>query len=109
MAPAPSFQMMPTVTPWRRGASVRFLNAAYGYAAFRVHVGSGRFVSPLNYASVSSYGRFRPGYHTVTVSGLDGYIYIQKSMLLAGGETAPAVVAAHWVWQAKGVKLFFSI
>ena len=82
-----------TVTPWRRGASVRFLNAAYGYAAFRVHVGSGRFVSPLNYASVSSYGRFRPGYHTVTVSGLDGYIYIQKSMLLqAGGASTIAII-----------------
>ena len=81
-----------TVTTWRRTASVRFLNAAYGYAAFRVHVGSGRFVSPLNYASVSSYGRFRPGYHTVTVSGRDGYIYIQKSMLLQAGAASTIAI-----------------
>ena len=81
-----------TVTTWRRTSSVRFLNAAYGYAAFRVHVGSGRFVSPLNYASVSSYGRFRPGYHTVTVSGRDGYIYIQKSMLLQAGAASTIAI-----------------
>ena len=81
-----------TVTTWRRTASVRFLNAAYGYSAFRVHVGSGRFVSPLNYASASSYGRFRPGYHTVTVSGRDGYIYIQKSMLLQAGAASTIAI-----------------
>ena len=81
-----------TVTTWRRTSSVRFLNAAYGYAAFRVHVGSGRFVSPLNYASASSYGRFRPGYHTVTVSGRDGYIYIQKSMLLQAGAASTIAI-----------------
>ena len=71
---------------------MRFLNAAYGYSAFRVHVGSGRFVSPLNYASASSYGRFRPGYHTVTVSGRDGYIYIQKSMLLQAGAASTIAI-----------------
>ncbi len=81
-----------TVTTWRRTSSVRFLNAAYGYSAFRVHVGSGRFVSPLNYASASSYGRFRPGYHTVTVSGRDGYIYIQKSMLLQAGAASTIAI-----------------
>ena len=81
-----------TVTNWRRTSAVRFLNAAYGYAAFRVFVGNGRFVSPLNYASVSSYGRFRPGYHTITVSGRDGYIYIQKSMLLQAGELSTIAI-----------------
>ena len=59
---------------------VRVLNAAYGYSAFRVSVGSRRFVNRLNYAEVTGYGRVHSGYQTVTVTGMNGYIYLQKSM-----------------------------
>ena len=77
---------------WRRMSRVRFLNAAYGYAPFRIFVGNNRFISPLNYASVSSYGRVRPGYQTITVTGMDGYIYIQKSLLFQTGAAATVAV-----------------
>lgn len=74
-------------------SKVRFLNAAYGYPAFRISVGGSRFISRLNYTSVTSYGRVRPGYQTVTVAGLNGYIYIQKSLpFQAGGLTTVAII-----------------
>ena len=74
-------------------ARVRFLNAAYGYPRLRVMLGNRRFTSVLNYASVTGYGRIRSGYQTVTVSGTDGYIYIQKSMpFYAGSLTTVAII-----------------
>ena len=76
--------ILPTIiggmTGWGQAARVRFLNAAYGYRPFRVFISNSRFVNLLNYASASAYGRVTPGYQTVTVSGTDGYIYIQKTM-----------------------------
>ena len=67
-------------TLWPSAAKVRFLNAAYDYPAFRIFVGNSRFVNLLNYASATNYGRVASGYQTVTVTGPDGYIYIQKTM-----------------------------
>ena len=78
---------------WTGGAKVRFLNAGYGYPAFRILVGNRRFVNLLNYASASTYGRVAAGYQTVTVTGTDGYIYIQKTMpFQAGGISTIAIV-----------------
>ena len=65
---------------WSNAAKVRFLNAGYGYPAFRIFVGNRRFVNLLNYASATNYGQVATGYQTVTVTGTDGYIYIQKTM-----------------------------
>ena len=65
---------------WSNAAKVRFLNAGYGYPAFRILVGNRRFVNLLNYASATNYGQVSAGYQTVTVTGTDGYIYIQKTM-----------------------------
>ena len=65
---------------WPSAAKVRFLNAGYGYQAFRIFVGNQQFVNLLNYASATTYGRVNAGYQTVTVAGTDGYIYIQKTM-----------------------------
>ena len=76
-----------------RYASTRFLHAAYGYPAFRIFVGNGRAVNFLSYGAVSSYVNLNPGYRTVTVSGTDGYIYIQKTLPFeAGGASTVAVV-----------------
>ncbi|WP_300344149.1 DUF4397 domain-containing protein [uncultured Oscillibacter sp.] len=78
---------------WPSAAKVRFLNAGYGYQAFRIFVGNRQFVSLLNYASATTYGQVSAGYQTVTVAGTDGYIYIQKTMpFQAGGITTIAVV-----------------
>ena len=78
----------------RPGTSrVRFLNAAYGYRSFRIFIDNSRFVNLLNYASATNYGQVSAGYHTVTVSGTDGYIYIQKSMpFQANGTTTIAII-----------------
>ena len=80
-------------TVWPSASRTRFLNAAYGYQAFRIFVGNSRFVNLLNYASVTNYGRISAGYQTVTVTGMDGYIYIQKTMpFQANGITTIAII-----------------
>ena len=48
--PVQPIQPLPTVTY----AAVRFLNAAYGYPAFRVYVGNRRAARLLNFASLSA-------------------------------------------------------
>lgn len=72
---------------------VRFLNAAYNYPAFRISLDNNRFVNRLNYASVSGYGRVRSGYQVVTITGVNGRVYLQKSMPFhVNGLTTIAVV-----------------
>lgn len=68
-----------------RYARVRFLNAAFGYQPFRVLINNTRVVSWLNYGAVSSYRRVTSGYQTVTVTGTDGYIYLQKTLPFQAG------------------------
>ena len=65
---------------WPQGTRVRFLNAAFGYRPFRILINNTQVVSWLNYAAVSSHVQVPVGYQTVTVTGADGYIYIQKTM-----------------------------
>lgn len=78
---------------WAGASRVRFLNAGYGYPAFRIFIGSRRFVNLLNYASATTYGQVSAGYQTVTVTGTDGYIYIQKTMpFQSGGITTIAII-----------------
>ena len=80
-------------TIWPSASKVRFLNAAFGYQAFRVFVGNTRAVNLLNYASATNYGRVGSGYQTVTVTGTDGYIYIQKTMpFQANGISTIAII-----------------
>lgn len=73
-------------------AAVRFLNAAYGYAPFRVFVDNTRVVSLLNAQSISSYRRVSSGYHIVTVSGTDGYIYLQKTLPFEAGSRSTVAI-----------------
>ena len=80
-------------TVWPGASKVRFLNAAFGYPNFRIFVNNNRFVNLLNYASVTGYGRVAAGYQTVTVSGPDGYIYIQKTLpFQVGAATTVAII-----------------
>ena len=72
---------------------VRFLNAAYGYPAFRILVANSRFVNRLSYASVTDYGRVRAGYQTVTVTGTNGRIYLQRTLpFQTNGLTTVAII-----------------
>ncbi len=77
---------------WPRNAKVRFLNAAYGYPSFRIFFNRRRAVNFLGYASLSGYGRYSSGYHTVTVTGADGYVYLQKTLPFESGGTSTVAV-----------------
>ena len=80
-----------TIQPGR--TQVRFLNAAFGYPAFRILVGNTRVVRVLNYAALTAYGRIASGYQTITVTGTDGYIYLRKTLpFSAGTPTTVAVI-----------------
>lgn len=73
----PSIQPLPH---YHRNASVRFLNAAYGYPSLRLYVDNRRVVNFLGYGSLSAYSYLPAGYQTITVTGSDGYIYLQKTL-----------------------------
>ena len=59
---------------------VRFLNAAAGYNPFLIYINNQLVVNGLDNAEVSQYGRVSSGSQTVTVSGQNGYVYIQKKI-----------------------------
>ena len=63
-----------------RNAAVRFLNAAEGYNPFRVFLNNNLIVNSLSFGALTPYGRVTNGYQMVTVTGPDGYIYLQKSL-----------------------------
>lgn len=77
---------------WPRTAKVRFLNAAFGYKAFRIFVNNRRVVNFLGFAAVTSYGRYAVGYQTITVAGMDGYIYLQKTIPLEANTSSTIAV-----------------
>lgn len=78
LPPPNSGPAFPGITPAK--ARVRFLNAAYGYHPFRILINQFQAVRLLNYGGLTSYGWVSAGYQTVTVTGTDGYIYMQKNM-----------------------------
>ena len=75
-----------------RAARVRFLHAAYGYPALRVRVNRTQMANWLTYASLSAYRRVPAGYQTVTVSSMDGYVYLQKTMPFSYGTSSTIAV-----------------
>ena len=86
----PTTPVIPTIPArpipvYPRYASVRFLNATFAYPAFRVFVSTVRVVNFLGSGAVSGYSRLPAGYHTVTVTGTDGYIYLQKTLPFESG------------------------
>ena len=82
----PDFPVYPSPPnrPSGRGR-VRFLHAAYGYRPFRIAVSNRRLVNGLRYGGISGYSQVAAGYQTVTVSGTNGYIYLQKTMPFPAG------------------------
>ena len=68
-----------------RRASVRFLNAAAGYPPLRIFLEHRRAAGMLSFASITAYTTVAARYYTVTVSGTDGSIYLQRSLLLEEG------------------------
>ena len=98
VAPGGGIGMVPG---WPRWSSIRFLNAARSYPPFRIFIGSTLAVRSLEFTAVSSYRRMASGYRSVTVSGQDGYIYLQKTLPFQ--DNAPVTVAV--VQTAGGLDL----
>lgn len=71
---------------------VRFLNAAYGYPAFRVSVANSLFAGRLGYAAVTGYGRVRAGYQTVQVTGTNGRVYLRRSVPFTAGSLSTLAI-----------------
>ncbi|MFI3177847.1 MAG: DUF4397 domain-containing protein [Eubacteriales bacterium] len=61
---------------------VRFLNAACEYNAFRVYVNEQLFIQPFYYGEMSEYQKVASGYQMITISGENGYVYVQDSILI---------------------------
>ena len=57
---------------------VRFLNASTGYQPFYVYLGNWMVASGLANGDITSYVQAASGTQTITVSGANGYVYIQK-------------------------------
>ncbi len=73
-------------------ARVRFLHAGYGYGPFRIAVSGRRLASSLRYGGLSGYSQVPAGYQTVTVSGSNGYVYLQKSIPFPAGSISTVAV-----------------
>lgn len=57
---------------------VRFLNAVAGYPPFLIYINNQLAVNGLSNGEMSQYGRVSAGEQTITVGGLDGYVYVVK-------------------------------
>ena len=77
---------------WPGVARIRFINAAVGYAPFRIFVNNRRAVNRLAFSEISDYGRFLAGYRTITVAGLGGYVYMQKTIPFEAGSTSTIAI-----------------
>ena len=82
---------IPIVVPTRY-AAVRFLNATHGYPAFRIFIDGVRVVSLLSAGTASSYIRVPAGSRIITVSGQDGYTYLEQPLSFASSSTSTVAI-----------------
>lgn len=75
-----------------RSCKVRFLNAANGYRPFRISINGRMIFTRLGYASVTGYGQVADGFQTVTVSGANGYVYLQKTVPFRAGDSVTLAI-----------------
>lgn len=59
---------------------VRFLNASNGYPTFYVYLGNWLVASQIGNGDITRYLQATTGTQTVTISGINGYVYIQKEI-----------------------------
>ncbi len=74
------------------GAGVRVLNAAVNYNPFTVRIDNRVFQSNLSQGEITQYGRVNQGYHTVSLTGSGGYVYLQKQVYIGDGMTTLAII-----------------
>lgn len=85
----------PAVTPQYQistVAGVRFLNASSGYPTFQVYIDGVRAVTLLDEGSTTSYFRIRAGRRMISVRGMDGYTYIEKTMSFPSASTSTVAI-----------------
>ena len=71
---------------------VRFLNAAAGYNPFLIYINNQLVVNSLDNAEVSQYGRVSSGLQTITVSGQNGYVFLQKQITVPQNATITVAI-----------------
>lgn len=71
---------------------VRILNASSGYPPFNVSLGNWRIGEQLDNGALTSYVQASSGFQTVTVSGTNGYIYIQKMITIRSGSASTVAI-----------------
>lgn len=81
-----------TITVPTRYAAVRFLNASHGYPDFRIFIDGVRVVNLLSAGSASGYVRIPAGSRVITVTGQDGYVYIEQALAFASGSTSTVAI-----------------
>lgn len=81
-----------TITVPTRYAAVRFLNATHGYPSFRIFIDGVRVVNLLSAGTASGYIRLPAGSHAITVSGQDGYVYLEQPLAFASGSTSTVAI-----------------
>ena len=82
---------IPIAVPTRY-AAVRFLNATHGYPALRIFIDGTRVVNLLDSGTASGYARIPAGSRVITVSGQDGYIYLEQALPFASGSTSTVAI-----------------
>lgn len=81
-----------TITVPTRYAAVRFLNATHGYPAFRIFVDGTRVVNLLDSAEASGYVRIPAGNRVITITGQDGYVYIDQALPFPSSSTSTVAI-----------------
>ena len=71
---------------------VRILNASSGYPPFNVSLGNWRIGEQLDNGDITSYVQASSDFQTVTVSGTNGYIYIQKMITIRSGSASTVAI-----------------
>ena len=71
---------------------VRILNASSGYPPFNVSLGNWRIGEQLDNGDITSYVQASSSFQTVTVSGTNGYIYIQKMITIRSGSASTVAI-----------------
>lgn len=72
--------------------TLRFLNASAGYNPFSIYINNQLVVDSLENDEISEYGRVSSGSQTITVSGQNGYVYIQKQITVRFGAALTAAI-----------------
>lgn len=71
---------------------VRILNASTGYQPFNIYLGNWLIASQLGNGDITSYVQATTGSQTVTVSGANGYVYIQKQIQVRPGSSMTVAI-----------------